>query len=205
MVCLIMFFCFHVRQSGATLLGMGAAIAGIAMLSLGDSTGEIHLTGLIFSLLSALSYAVYMVLLKVTSIQKLPATTLTFYALCFGLPLFLIALRGGVELEKLPDLFSFCCALGLALCPSLLSFLLMAVAIRSIGPAKTAILGALEPVTALIIGISLFGETLSTRQFFGILVILGSVTLVVIGKSATSGSDRKLQEEKEQILKKSRL
>lgn len=95
MVCLIMFFCFHVRQSGATLLGMGAAIAGIAMLSLGDSTGEIHLTGLIFSLLSALSYAVYMVLLKVTSIQKLPATTLTFYALCFGLPLFLIALRGG--------------------------------------------------------------------------------------------------------------
>lgn len=205
MVCLIMFFCFHVRQSGATLLGMGAAIAGIAMLSLGDSTGEIHLTGLIFSLLSALSYAVYMVLLKVTSIQKLPATTLTFYALCFGLPLFLIALRGGVELEKLPDLFSFCCALGLALCPSLLSFLLMAVAIRSIGPAKTAILGALEPVTALIIGISLFGETLSTRQFFGILVILGSVTLVVIGKSTTSGSDRKLQEEKEQILKKSRL
>lgn len=192
MVCAIMFFGFHVRQSLPTLIGMVLAICGIGLLSIGDTGGKFNMTGLVFSLLSALSYAIYMVLLKVTSIQKLPAATLTFYALCFGFPVFLIALKGGTELQMLPDLFSFGCALGLAVCPSLLSFLLMAVAIRAIGPTKTAILGALEPVTALFFGILVFGERVSLRQSIGILIILGSVTLVVAGKNAVSTArDRK--------------
>ena len=182
MVCAIMFFGFHVRQSLPTLIGMVLAICGIGLLSTGDAGGKFSMAGLLFSLLSALSYAIYMVLLKVTSIQKLPAATLTFYALCFGFPVFLIALKGGTELQMLPDFFSFGCALGLAICPSLLSFLLMAVAIRAIGPTKTAILGALEPVTALFFGILVFGERVSLRQSIGILIILGSVTLVVAGK-----------------------
>lgn len=184
MVCGIMFLFFQVKQSISTLIGMVLAILGIALLSLGNSNGEFQLTGLFFVLLSALAYAVYMVLLKVTSLRLLPAATLTFYALCFGLPVFFFSLRCGLELQKLPDLFSFGCALGLAICPSLLSFLFMAVAIRCIGPTKTAILGALEPVTALFFGITLFDETLSLQQCFGILIILGSVTLVVTGKNA---------------------
>lgn len=191
MVCGIMFFFFHVRQSLSTLVGMVSAILGIALLSLGGAEGKFNLLGLIFILASALVYAVYMVMLKVTSLRELPPSTLTFYALCFGLPVFFISLKCGLELQKLPDLFSFGCALGLALCPSLLSFLFMAIAIRSIGPTKTAILGALEPVTALGIGISLFGESLSWKQGVGVLIILASVLLVVTGKSASSPSPEK--------------
>ena len=61
----------------------------------------------------------------------------------------------------------------------------MAIAIRRIGPTRTAILGALEPVTALCIGITLFGETLSLKQGIGVLIVLSSVLLVVTGKSVT--------------------
>ncbi len=188
MVCGIMFFCFKVRQSRATLLGMISAIAGIGLLSLDSAGGHFSTAGLILVLLSSLSYAIYMVLLKVTSLRELSADTLTFYVIVFGVAVFLAALRFGMDFQMLPDLFSLGCVTGLALFPSLLSFLLMAVAIRQIGPTKTAVLGALEPVTALIFGITVFGETLSWVQVIGILVILAAVTLVVVGKPPVSNA-----------------
>ena len=185
MVCAIMFFFFHARQSLSTLVGMISAILGISLLSMGSAEGRFNLVGLIFILSSALFYAVYMVMLKVTSLRSLSASAQTFYALGFGLPVFFISLKCGLKLQRLPDLFSFGCALGLALCPSLLSFLFMAIAIRRIGPTRTAILGALEPVTALCIGITLFGENLSLKQGIGVLIVLSSVLLAVTGKSVT--------------------
>lgn len=189
MVCGIMFLGFRVRQTPSTLVGMGSALIGIVLLCAGDGERDFHLAGLVLVLLSALSYALYMVLLKVTPLRELPATTLTFYALGFGIPIFLILLNGGTSLQKLPDLFSVGCAFGLALFPSFLSFLFMAISIRRIGPTRTAILGALEPVTALFFGITLFGEDLTLRQCFGVLIILGSVTLVVAG-GKTTAADR---------------
>jgi drug/metabolite transporter (DMT)-like permease len=165
-----------------TIIGMGAAIVGIALLSLGNAGGKFSITGLILVLLSALSYAIYMVQVKVTSLHKLPPLTLTFYAIASGIPVFLIALRGGIDLQKLPGLAGGAYALGVAVLPTVLSFLFMAIAIKYIGPTKTAIMGALEPVTALLIGITVFGETLSLRQFIGVIVILLAVSLVISAK-----------------------
>jgi len=182
MVCSIMFLFFHVRQSPATLAGMFFAVGGIALLSLGKGAADFDFTGLVFVLLSALTYAVYMVMVKVSCLKDLKAETLTFYAMLFGLPVFLIALKGGADLQKLPDLFSLGCALGLALFPSLFSFLFMAIAIRCIGPSKTAILGALEPVTALLIGRAVFGENLSSQQAVAVFIFLVSVVLVVTSR-----------------------
>ena len=183
MVGAIMLFGFRVRQSLPTLIGMILAVGGIALLSLGGGSGKFSIPGLIYVLLSALTYAVYMVQVKVTCLKELPALTLTFYAVCIGLPLFFAASGFGRNLQMIPDWFSLGCLSGLALCPSLLAFLLMAVAIRHIGPTKTAILGALEPVTALFFGITIFGESLTFQQIAGVAVILFSVILVVIGRN----------------------
>jgi drug/metabolite transporter (DMT)-like permease len=43
-------------------------------------------------------------------------------------------------------------------------------------------LGALEPVTAVTIGVTVFAETLTTRIMAGIALILGSVVLVATTK-----------------------
>ena len=71
---------------------------------------------------------------------------------------------------------------GLALFPAMLSILFMALALRFIGPTKTSILTAIEPLTAIFFGVLVFGETLTVKQIFGVAVILLSVTLVVVGK-----------------------
>ena len=55
-------------------------------------------------------------------------------------------------------------------------------AVKSIGSTPTAILGALEPVTAVSIGVLVFGEILTSRLIAGIILILGSVVLIAVKK-----------------------
>ena len=73
--------------------------------------------------------------------------------------------------------------LGLAVFPTAISFLCTTAAIQSIGSTPTAILGALEPVTAIFFGIMIFGETMSARQSVGLVLIIVAVTLVIAGGS----------------------
>jgi drug/metabolite transporter (DMT)-like permease len=44
-------------------------------------------------------------------------------------------------------------------------------------------MGALEPVTALLIGVFCFNETMTGKLFLGIAIILGAVTLVIMSNS----------------------
>ena len=54
-------------------------------------------------------------------------------------------------------------------------------AIQCIGSTPTAILGVLEPVTAVFFGVLVFGEVLTTRIVIGLILVIVSVTLVVAG------------------------
>lgn len=56
-------------------------------------------------------------------------------------------------------------------------------AVHYIGSTPTAILGALEPVTALFFGVLLFKEKLTPRLIIGIAMIITAVTLIIIGKT----------------------
>ena len=56
----------------------------------------------------------------------------------------------------------------------------MNISINKIGSTPSAIMGALEPVTAVIIGIFVFSETFTLRLAVGILLILLGVTLIIL-------------------------
>lgn len=66
--------------------------------------------------------------------------------------------------------------------PTVLSLVLMAIAVKDIGSTPTAILGALEPITAVAIGCFCFGESFTTRLAVGIALILTAVLLIIGGK-----------------------
>ena len=170
---------FKEKISSATLIGMIMAIAGAVIICLPDTGVKINLKGVIYILLSALTYAVYIVAVKTTKLRDMQPETLTFYAMLFSLPVFLIFLRGGFDLQMLPSLKAFINAACLAIFPSLLSFLMTAVAIRFIGATETAILGALEPVTAVTVGVCIFNEILTLKLASGTLIILTAVTIVI--------------------------
>lgn len=61
----------------------------------------------------------------------------------------------------------------------------MTVSIRDVGSTTAAILGALEPVTAVLIGIIIFHESFSLNLLGGIVLILSGVMLIILGNDIT--------------------
>ena len=183
LVAVLMTTVFHERFSLTTGVGMFLAVFGVALLSLPAAGVHVTALGTIYALTAALFYALYLVGVRVSRLKDLPSDLLTFYALVFGSVLFLSLLQGGWALQKLPSWAALGNALGLAFFPSMLSFLLMAKSIHYIGATKTAILGAMEPVSAVCIGIWVFGECLTWRLSVGMLMILASVMIEICGRS----------------------
>ena len=135
--------------------------------------------GALLVLLSSLSYAIYLVGLNKTRVRTIASMPVTFYVLCFGFLLFVwrICFGGAFTLPQHGVMWLNLIALGLL--PTVVSLLLTAWAIQRIGSTSTALFGALEPVTAVALGIIFLGESINLREFMGMVLIFVSVTLVV--------------------------
>ena len=175
MVALIMAGCFHEKLSLTTGICIVTALSGIALLYKSSDGTTLSLTGTLLVMASSLTYAIYIVAtLKVI-----------FYVLLFGMSVFLIRFFTGSPFMIPSGPLLWLDLLGLALIPTAVSFVCTTSAIQLIGPTPTAILGALEPLTAVIIGVLVFGETITLRIAIGILLIVFAVSLVVAGGNIT--------------------
>ncbi len=185
-VAFIMSIFFRERLSIYTLIGTLTAIAGVLLLSVGDKTGAVTLEGVIYGLLAALVYAIYFVCINKSPIRKLSGEKLTFFSILFGFPVFIVYAFMGEGLQLITGTAAWLNLIGLALFTTVLSFVLTARAILIIGATKTAILGALEPVTAVALGVCFLGEHLSWRIAIGIVLILFAIICVVSGNNIPS-------------------
>ena len=167
-------------------LALCFVILGIMLLYDGG-TNNLNIKGVVLVLLSAFAYAVYMVGVKqVKTIRHIKPDKLTFYVMLFGLSVYIWNLKFCTELQPLNSLFTLLCAFGLAIFPTIISLETITFGIKFIGATKTAIIGALEPLTALFFGVLLFGETLTFKIFCGIGLILSGVILVILHKNKNS-------------------
>lgn len=132
---------------------------------------------------SALSYAIYIVGVNRSTLKEIPTVKLTFYVLLFGVSLFIYRVGFGQSLIVPDKWYLWGNLIALAALPTALSFLCTTQAIQYIGSTPTAILGALEPLTALFFGVLLFGETLTVQLSCGIILILVAVTLIIAGNN----------------------
>lgn len=185
MVALIMSLVFKEKLTIQTGICLIMALGGIAMLYKGGDGTTLSLTGTVLALLSALTYAIYIVGINQTTLKNTATLTVTFYVLLFGVSLFIFRLLTGVELTVPSKWYLWGNVVALAIFPTAISFLCTTSAIQYIGSTPTAILGALEPVTAIIFGITIFGERMTPREAMGIVLILIAVTLVIAGGSIT--------------------
>ncbi|MDE5821144.1 MAG: EamA family transporter [Paramuribaculum sp.] len=183
MVAVMMVCFFKEKISPVTVLCTATAIAGIGLLFKNSDGDTISVVGTIWVMISALSYAIYIVAINKSSLAKVPTLTATFYILLFGVLLFAARLlsKGNIDVPSAQNGFLWLALLGLAVFPTVVSFVCTTSAIHNIGSTKTAILGALEPVTAVLIGICVFGEELTPRSLIGLIMIIGAVTVVVSG------------------------
>lgn len=184
MVALIMGIFFGEKFSWLTWGSLTLALVGILLLGRkGDGT-PISMLGAGLVLLSSLSYAIYIVGVNRSALRGMDSGKLTFYVLLFGLTIYLVRLRGLTDLQMPAGPMGWTCAFCLALFPTIISLLTMTVSIHHIGSTYAAILGALEPITALLVGTLVFGEQISPRMALGVVLILLGVTLLVAGRKA---------------------
>ena len=163
LVAIIMAVVFKEKVSPITMFSIALAFVGISMLCKSPGGQTLSLVGITFVFLSSLSYAIYIVGVNRSSLKDMPIAKLTFYVLLFGLSVYVVRLQFCTELQVIPTPMLWINAVSLAVFPTVISLVTMTKAIHYIGSTPTAILGALEPVTALFFGVLVFGEQLTPR------------------------------------------
>ena len=178
----------HERLSLTTAVAIGIAVAGVFFLSgILDGNGSMEgLTGLFLLLLSGFLYAVYMVIFPRMRIRQMPSLKLTFYIFFFAmliLTLYATFTRGRIDpidtRSQLVNLFL------LGVVPTAISNVTLIVALKQISSTLVAVLGAFEPMTAMCVGILLFGEPLTLPIVIGFVLIITSVLILVLSKRKT--------------------
>ncbi|MDD4816946.1 MAG: EamA family transporter [Victivallaceae bacterium] len=187
MVALIMAIGFREKSGAKVWIGILLSLGGVALLCRRADGAAVSGAGLWLVMLSALSYAIYMVAVNRSGLRGMPAVKLTFYVVLFGSLLYLVRLRFGVDIKGEFNAPAWLNIAGIALFPSVISMTCTTLAIQRIGATVTAIFGALEPVTAVVIGVTLFEERLSVRIVLGIALILVSVVLAALDRRGGRG------------------
>ena len=184
MVAVIMAAFFKESVTLSTVSAIILALLGIGLLYRGGEGATLSTMGIILVMLSSLSYAVYIVIVNQSSI-RMSSLKLTFYVLLICMMCLLAYSFTSpdlhLQLPPSPRAWFFACWLGLV--PTILSLVLMTIAVHEVGATPTAIIGALEPLTAVAIGVLLFGESLTPRLMTGIVFILLAVMVIVLGKN----------------------
>lgn len=182
-VALIMAIFFKERISLQTAVCMGISLVGIALLYRGSDGSTLSWTGTLLVFTSALSYSVYIVMINKSRLKGMPTVKLNFYMLIFGWIILAarVLLKGELNTPPAEQWYMWGCMLALALLPTAISLICTTKAVQYVGSTPTAILGVLEPVTAVFFGITLFGETLNLRNWIGLVMIIAAVTVVVAG------------------------
>lgn len=182
-VALIMTVFFKEKITLLTILCILMALGGIALLYDAGDGSTLSLTGTLLVVTSAFSYAIYIVAVNRPMLKNVATLKVTFYVLLFGVLLFLVRVDFGTSLIIPDKWYLWLNLVALAVFPTAISFLCTTSAIQYIGSTPTAILGALEPVTAIFFGVMVFGESLTLRIITGIVLIILAVTFIIAGSN----------------------
>ena len=180
-VVVIMSCCFHEKLRKTTLIASFMSIAGVAMFSLhGSENVHFSMLGMGLTLLCATQTALYVIGIQITKTNVSNGLTVTFYLMASGAfftGLFALV-DGGLALPastgQWVDMFLLAAITGV------LSNLALVESIKKLGSSLAAILGGLEPVTAMCIGIFVFGEAFTARTILGTVLIVSAVIVVML-------------------------
>ncbi len=182
-VALCMMLFFGEQKSPVNFISILMSIFGVYLLASGDGlkveNGNTAL-GLTCSIISALSFAAYYLLMKITRADKIEVVKFTTWIMMLSAVFFVIcAFVFNGKLTIVTDGRQWLNIAGLGLWSTMVSNFTGVKAVRRIGPTLTSILGALQPLTAVILGVVFLDEHLGITTITGITIILVTVSLIV--------------------------
>lgn len=181
LVAIIMVF-LRVVPSWPVWCAIFLTLVGVLIMTHSGSGQAISPTGVVLSLISALSYALFIVIInKNKTIRDISSSVLTFYALTVGATVFFAKamISGAALTDGITGASSWMNLVWLALLPTIVSTTTLAVATRNIGATKASVLGVFEPITAISVGAIFLGEALTANIITGITISVIAVTFMI--------------------------
>ena len=172
-VSLVMMYFFQEKKSLWVMFAVFMSLFGAALLSSGEleaKNGD-TIVGLVAACVSVFSYAGYIVGVRMTRAVRINSTVLTCYVMGLGTVLYFIGALTTSGLRLVADGYTWLIILGLALPATAISNITLVRAIKYAGPTLTSILGAMEPLTAVVIGVFVFKELFTLNSAIGIILM----------------------------------
>ena len=183
-VALCMMIFYGQDRSIINVIAIVLSITGVYLMAHADGLivpgGNTGL-GLWCSLISAFSFAAYYIVMKRTRADKIEPVKFTTWIMLLSALYFIaggLVTEGRITIVK--DLKPWLYILGLGLWSTMISNFTGVKAVRRIGPTLTSILGALQPLTAVVLGVLFLDEHLGVKTITGITLILASVIMIVL-------------------------
>ena len=187
MVALILGIFFKEKITLASTISLIVVVVGVGILSFKPKSNDdkdnfginsIYI-GLFVSLLGALMYALYMIIVNKTKINA-SGVKVSFYSMVFASLFFLVKTLVLGNSVAIPSLEIGTHLALFSLITTALSVVSLVYAIKYIGSTPTAIMGAVEPVVAVMISVGLFGEALTFSLIAGVIIIISGVLIDVV-------------------------
>lgn len=176
----IMAIFFKEKLTWSTVSAIILSFLGVMLLYWSPDGGSLSVVGVILVLISALTYAVYIIVMNRAQLD-MSSFKINFYVLIYcALGNLLMSLCTGQGLQVPANAVSWFYVCWLAVVPAILALVMMVYAAKYIGSTPTAIMGALEPLTAVLIGIFMFGEEFTLRLAMGIILIFSAVIIIAL-------------------------
>ena len=190
-VTLIMSMFFKERATITTLIAVGVSLAGVALLTWGNHSVGDYKHGVLLVLVTVATYAIYIVGVMKSRASRVDSVVLTFYVLMLGALIFFLYALATSGVDSIHRWSNWRDIVMLALLCTVLSDLTLILAIKRIGSTMTSILGSMEPMTAVIVGVLYFDERFDTTSVIGLLLIVVAVVLVIVqSRDVNSGGGR---------------
>ena len=180
MVAIIMMFFFKEKNGPSLYICLVIMFAGLFLLVKPGEGMVLSPMGCVLVAISALTYALYIVFVNVSKkVREIPTSKLLFYVLIWGSLLFCGNISLGNPFTWPHSGYEWINLSALAIIPTLLSLACTTAAIQLIGSTPTAILGSLEPVSAVLLSVFFLHQPISVLEIIGGSLIV-IATLVVI-------------------------
>ena len=170
---LIMMVFYNEARRFSTIFAVCMAVTGVAVFSW-DPSGHTSLMGV------AVCYALYIIRVNRSRAATMDSSKLVFYVMFIGALIFgAEALRqGNFTIISTPSQWTH--LLSLAFICTFVTNLSLVFSVKRIGSTMVAVLGALEPLTAVVIGCTVFGEPITWQVILGILLIIPAVVMIIL-------------------------
>jgi drug/metabolite transporter (DMT)-like permease len=172
------------RPAPRTLVSIPIALTGVVLISgvIGSGAyGDDPLLGVVYGVLTAISYALFLLILRQAGSSERPPAGPLFDATLSAAVFCAIAGVAIGDIDWVPGAESQAWLVLLALSSQVLGWMLISLSLPRLPAALTSVALMVQPATSVVLGVVLLGEAPSGVQLSGVAIVLAAVAFATLG------------------------